>query len=145
MVFISEQCVLCKRLGELFNKRHRVWFCLFPPATNKPVFVYSRQAAGRELLIHSQAGFPSLFSLCCWWRPGSLRVLCTWHQSTTDNYRWMNFLLFSRCVVFRAKQHISNSGGYSGLKNNKKKTEKKKTNLNVLMMYFRAETLKVKW
>lgn len=74
MVFISEQCVLCTRLGELFNKRHTVWFCLFPPATNKPVFVYARQAAGREQRRRSQRGFPSLFSSCWFWKTSLSRT-----------------------------------------------------------------------
>lgn len=112
MVFISEQCVLCERLGELFNKRHRVWFCLFPPATNKPVFVYSRQAAGSELLIRSQEGFPTLSSVvvvvvvvcccCCrwWWRPGN--PACAAHM--TSEHEWLSHMNDSLLLLLLQQQ-----------------------------------------
>lgn len=103
MGFISEQCVLCERLGELFNKRHRVWFFLFPPATNKPMFVYSRQAAGRERLIRSQEGFPALFSVC-WWRPD--HCVCCAHDIRTPliiTHQWV--FSFSPTAVLHCIQH----------------------------------------
>lgn len=106
MVFISEQCVLCKRLGELFNKRHRVWFCLFPPATNKPVCLFqtgSWQRAADTFTGRLSQFILSLPLLVGTWNSA---VLSTWHQNAI-NYRWMNSLPFSRCIVFTEQQQFA--------------------------------------